>query len=402
MQKDYDINQGARRMAGVKPSMIRTIMNRATEIQNEGKPVIKFSVGEPDFDTPSDIKEAAIRAITNNKTHYGSNKGDPVLRKKISAQLKEEIGVDYDPETEIIVTCGAAEALNNVILTFVDPGDEVVVLQPAFVTYACLTGECEAKMVEVPMDPANGFQVNMEALEAAVSEKTKMLVLNNPSNPTGCVFQREYLEKIAELAQKFNFLVLADEIYSRLVFDGAEFVSMASIPGMRERAIVVSGFSKTFAMTGWRLGYIAAPAKLCSLMIRTHQYSTTCAPTFIQIGVAEGMDTPRTKKEVEEMIEAFARRRELIMKELDTVPGLSYVKPYGAFYIMVNVRGLGLSGSEFSKKLLEEKYVASVPAVGLGESTDSFVRFSYANSDENIINGIARVREMAKEILGQK
>ena len=401
MEQSYDITQGARRMAGVKPSMIRTIMNRAAELQNEGKPMIKFSVGEPDFDTPSDIKEAAIRALTNNKTHYGSNKGDPALRKKISASLKAEIGIDYDPETEITVTCGAAEALNNAILTFVDPGDEVVVLQPAFVTYSCLIGECEAKMVEVPMDPALGFQVNMDALEAAVSEKTKMLVLNNPSNPTGAVFGRPYLEKIAELAKKFNFLVLADEIYSRLVYDGAEFISMASLPGMKERTILVSGFSKTYAMTGWRLGYLAAPAKMTSLMLRTHQYSTTCAPTFIQIGVSEGMDTPRTKREVDDMVAAFARRRELIMKELDTVPGLTYAKPYGAFYIMVNVRGLGLSGTEFSKKLLEEKYVASVPAIGLGENTDSYVRFSYATSDENIVKGMERVREMAKELLGQ-
>ena len=306
--------------------------------------------------------------------------------------------MEYDPETEILVTSSAAEALNNTIMSFVDDGDEVIVLTPAFISYKCLVNLCGAKYIDIPMDPENGFQVDVEAIKAAVTDKTKMLILNNPSNPTGAVFSKENLAEICKLAVERNFLVLADEIYSRLVYDGAEFHSVASFPGMRDRAIVISGFSKTFAMTGWRVGYIATDAKLAARILRTHQYSTTCSPTFIQVALAEAMDTPRTRKQVEEMIQAFANRRQLIMGLLDDIPGLTYVKPYGAFYIMVDVSGLGMTSTEFAQKLLEEKYVATVPAVGLDDKTGKFVRFSYATSEENIQEGLRRVKELVEEL----
>ena len=202
------------------------------------------------------------------------------------------------------------------------------------------------------------------------------------------------------MAVERNFLVLSDEIYSRLVYDGAQFHSVASFPGMRDRAVIISGFSKTFAMTGWRVGYIATDAKLAARILRTHQYSTTCSPTFIQVALAESMDTPRTRKQVEEMIQASANRRKLIMKLLDEIPQLSYVKPYGAFYIMVDVSGLGMTSTEFAQKLLEEKYVATVPAVGLDDKTGKFVRFSYATSEENIQEGLRRIKEMVEELNG--
>lgn len=398
MNASYDLCTGAKRLSQVGASPIRTILDRATALRGEGKPVIPFSVGEPDFNTPFEIKEAAIRALTNNLTKYTSNRGYPQLRKVLADYIKEETTVDYDPDTEIIVTSSAAEALNNTIFSFVDEGDEVIVFTPAFVSYQCLVNMCGAKFVDVPYDANNGFQIDMAAVHAAISEKTKMLILNNPSNPTGAVLSKESLEEICELAVKHNFLILADEIYSRLVYDDVEFTSIASFPGMKDHCIIVSGFSKTFAMTGWRLGYIATDKKLANTLIRTHQYSTTNSPTFIQAGTAEAMQSPATKKQVAEMIAAFARRREIFMKGLDEIPELIYSKPYGAFYIMVSVEKLGMTAEEFAKKLLEEKYVATVPAIGLGDKTGNWIRISYATSEENISEGLRRMKELVNEI----
>ena len=394
----YDLNVGAKRLEKVEPSLIRTVLDRTAVLRGEGKPVIAFSAVEPDFNTPSDIKEATIRAITNNQTKYGSNQGYPPLRKLLQGYIKEETGIDYDPNTEILITSSAAEALNNSIMAFVYEGDEVIVLTPAFVSYKSLINMCGAKFVDIPLSAENGFQVDIEAVKAAITDKTKMLVMNSPSNPTGAVFSYDNLKQLCELAVEHNFLILSDEIYSRLVYDGAEFHSIASFPGMKERSIIVSGFSKTFAMTGWRLGYIATSAKLRGHILRVHQYSTTCSPTFIQVGLAESMNTPNTKKQVEEMLAAFANRRKLIMKLLDEIPGLTYVKPYGAFYIMVDVSALNISSMDFSMKLLEEKYVATVPAVGLDDHTGKYVRFSYATSEENIVEGFRRIKEMVEEM----
>ena len=400
MKQEYLLSTGAGRLKNVRPSLIRTILDRAAALRAEGKKVIPFSAGEPDFNTPSDIKEAAIRAITNNETHYGSNRGYPPLRNILKEYILRETGMEYDPASEIVVTSSAAEALNNVIFSFVDEGDEVIVITPAFVSYKNLVNMCGGIFVPVPMkaDGEKGFRVDIEAVEAAVSERTKMLVLNSPSNPTGAVFSREDLERICSMAVEHNFLILSDEIYSRLVYDGAEFHSVASFPGMKDHSIIVSGFSKTFAMTGWRIGYLASDKSLVDHIMRTHQYSTTCTPTFIQVGLADAMESPRTRKDVEEMIAAFAARRKLIMELLDDIPGLSYIRPYGAFYIMVDVSGLGISSMDFSMKLLEEKYVATVPAVGLDDNTGKYVRFSYATSEENIREGLGRVKEVVSEL----
>lgn len=394
----YDFSQGAARMHQVSASLIRTYSNRAAELQAEGKPVIRFSAGEPNFNTPSDIKEAAIRAITNNYTHYPSNKGYGPLEKEISRYTEEFTGVHYDPDTEVLVTSSAAEALNNVMLTFVGPGDEVIIPTPAFLTYKALTGLCGATMVPLPLDAETGFQLDPDALEKIITPRTKMLVLNNPCNPTGAVLPYGTLARVCQLAQKYNFLILSDEIYNRMVYDKAKFYSVASFPGMKKQAIIVNGFSKTFAMTGWRMGYICLSADLLPVLLRCHQYSTTCSPAFIQVALAETMNSPLTRLQVKMMLEQLANRRKLVMQELDGIPGLSYIPPQGAFYIMVNVRGLGMSGSAFSEKLLEEKYVATVPAVGLDEPSDSYVRFSYAASDEDFREGFRRIREMVREV----
>ena len=379
--------------AGLQPSLIRTVLDRGAALKAEGRPLIALSVGEPDFPTPAAIREAAKKALDDGWTHYGSNRGAPGLRKIIAKQLEKNTGVSYDPSWEIIVTCGGAEALNNTILAFVGKGDEVIIPTPAFVSYKNLTILAGGVPVLIPLDPEKDFQPDPEEIARHITPRTKMIILNNPNNPTGAVYKREVLEKIAELAVRNDLLMLSDEMYSRLVYDGTEFVSMASFPGMKERTIIVNGFSKTYAMTGWRLGYLAAPKALADVIIKVHQYSTTCSPTFIQMGLAEALEDPETEKETCAMIERFAARRKLLLSLVSEVPKVRAVRPMGAFYLMLDVSGTGLDGMTFAMRLLEEKYVATVPAVGLDEASGRFIRISYAAAEESLKEGIARMKE---------
>ena len=379
--------------AGLQPSLIRTVLDRGAALKAEGRPLIALSVGEPDFPTPAAIREAAKKALDDGWTHYGSNRGAPGLRKIIAEQLEKSTGVSYDPAWEIIVACGGAEALNNTILAFVGKGDEVIIPTPAFVSYKNLTILAGGVPVLIPLDPEKDFQPDPEEIARHITPRTKMIILNNPNNPTGAVYKREVLEKIAELAVRNDLLVLSDEMYSRLVYDGTEFVSMASFPGMKERTIIVNGFSKTYAMTGWRLGYLAAPKALADVIIKVHQYSTTCSPTFIQMGLAEALEDPGTEKETCAMIERFAARRKLLLSLVSEVPKVRAVRPMGAFYLMLDVSGTGLDGMTFAMRLLEEKYVATVPAVGLDEASGRFIRISYAAAEESLKEGIARMKE---------
>ncbi len=384
--------------AGLQPSLIRTVLDRGAALKAEGRPLIALSVGEPDFPTPLPIREAVKKALDDGWTHYGSNRGFPALRKVIAEQLQKSTGVSYDPEREIIVTCGGAEALNNTIMAFVGAGDEVIIPTPAFVSYKNIATLAGGVPVLIPMDPEGGFQPDPEEIARAITPRTKMIVLNNPNNPTGALYRKEILEKIAELAVTNDLLVLSDEMYSRLVYDGAEFVSMASFPGMRERTIIVNGFSKTYAMTGWRLGYLAAPRELADVVIKVHQYSTTCSPTFIQVGLAEALKDPETEKESLAMAERFAARRRLLLSLIKEVPKVRPVTPQGAFYLMLDVSGTGLDGMTFAMRFLEEKYVATVPAVGLDEASGRFVRISYAASEESLKEGIARMKEFVNSL----
>lgn len=379
--------------AGLQPSLIRTVLDRGAALKAEGRPLISLSVGEPDFPTPAPIREAAKKALDDGWTHYGSNRGVPGLRKIIAEQLEKSTGVSYDPAWEIIVTCGGAEALNNTILAFTGEGDEVIIPTPAFVSYKNLTTLAGGVPVLISLDPEKDFQPDPEEIARHITPRTKMIILNNPNNPTGAVYKREVLEKIAELAVRNDLLVLSDEMYSRLVYDGTEFVSMASFPGMKERTIIVNGFSKTYAMTGWRLGYLAAPKALADVIIKVHQYSTTCSPTFIQMGLAEALEDPETEKETCAMIERFAARRKLLLSLVSEVPKVRAVRPMGAFYLMLDVSGTGLDGMTFAMRLLEEKYVATVPAVGLDEASGRFIRISYAAAEESLKEGIARMKE---------
>lgn len=384
MKKDVNLLDGAQRLQAVKFSPIRVIIDKAAALRSQGYKVLALSAGEPDFNTPQDIKDATIAAINDNFTHYGSNRGLPKLRKLIAENLLKDTSVSYNPETEIVVTCGGAEAINNAIISVVDKGDEVIIFTPAFVSYENLVRFCGGTVIDIPLKKEDSFQINIDEVKKKITEKTKLIILNNPNNPTGAVYSKEVLGDLCKLAVENNIMVFSDEMYSKLTYDDVKFYSVASFPGMKERSMIINGFSKTYAMTGWRLGYLAADERLLSKIMKTHQYSSTCSPTFIQVGLSNSMNSEHTISEVKAMIGQFAKRRTMLLEGLDRIPKLSYVKPYGAFYVMIDVSKTGLSGEEFAKRLIDEKYVATVPAVGLGKECVDFIRVSFAASDETI------------------
>lgn len=385
---------GANRLTNVKFSAIRKVLDQAQALRDKGREVIALSAGEPNFNTPEPIKKAAIKAIEDNYTHYGSNRGLLKLRKIISDRILKQDNVFYDPKTEIVLTTGGAEALNNIILATVDEGDEVLVFSPAFVTYKNLVNMCGAKCIELPLTAERQFQPDIEELEKAITTHTKMLIMNNPNNPTGAVYSEDILREICKLAVKHNFLILSDEMYSSLVYEG-KFVSIASFPQMKKYAIIVNGFSKTYAMTGWRLGYLQADARLVSHIMKVHQYSSTCSPTFIQVGLAAAIESSQTQEIVNDMVKEFKNRRLLLIDKLNKIEGCTFVKPQGAFYVMIDVSSTGLTGEEFTTKLLEEKNVAVVPVVSMGKDQiySNYIRVSFAASSEDISKGIELIGE---------
>lgn len=399
MMKDYDISSESERVKKVEPSLIRTVLNRVDELRKAGLKIIALSAGEPDFDTPSDIKEATVKAINQNFTHYSSNRGYEPLRKKIAQKTRKETGMEFDYRSEILVTSSGAEAINNTILSIIDEGDEAIVFSPAFVNYENMIKISGGVPVMIDLKPENNFAIDIKEVEARITKKTKMLVINNPNNPTGAVYNKETLEQLCRLCVQYNFIIVSDEMYSRLVYEDADFYSICSFPGMKERAVIINGFSKTYAMTGWRLGYITAEEKRIRAILKIHQYSTTCSPTFIQMGVAEGMDTKQTDVEVSAMLNAFAERREQLVKGLEKINGLSYITPRGAFYLMADVSKTGLSGMEYAKRLLEEKHIAVIPAVGLGGNCTDFIRLSFAASTENIKAALVEIGEFTQGLV---
>lgn len=387
----------ARKLRNIKISMIRTIMDRSKEMAQSGLPVVPLVAGEPNFDTPQAIKEAVIEAIRENESHYASNRGYPPLRREISRWTQKTVGLSYDPESEILVTSGGAEAINNALTAYLEPGDEIIVFTPAFVNYANVAVLSGATVVPVPLRVEDGMQINVDRVREVLTPRTKMIVVNNPCNPTGAVYSHETLQALCGLICERDLLAFSDEIYSTLVYDG-RFESLASFPGMRGRTIVMNGFSKAFAMTGWRLGWLCAEKQRISDILKVHQYSTTCSPTFIQVGLARSMNADETGRETAQMARAFAARRQRVMEGLDTVEAIRYIPPSGAFYCFADVSGTGLSGEDFARRLLEEQYVATVPGVGFSEECGGFVRISYAASGEAVAEGMRRIAEFVRSL----
>jgi len=389
------------RAKNIEPSATLSISARAKALQKQGRDIISFSAGEPDFDTPSVIKEEAKKAIDEGFTKYTPTSGIPELKEAISKKLEGENGLFYSPR-EIIVSCGAKHSLFNAILTLCNPGDEVLLPKPYWVTYLEQIKLAGGKPVFLEPSPAT-FTAGIEEIRKALTPCARILILNNPSNPTGVVWEEEELEKIAELAKEQDLVVVSDEIYERLTYDGAKVRSIASFPEMKERTIVINGVSKTFSMTGWRIGYAAGPQEVIEAMERLQDHSTSNPTSISQRAAWRALQTDPCL--VEEMVEKFNERRKLIMQHLSEIPSVTFPTPRGAFYIFANFSSyLGKSfqeksinsSLELAELLLEKAQIACVPGAAFG--MEGYLRFSYAASEENIENGMKRLKDFINQI----
>jgi aminotransferase len=364
------------------------------DIVAQEKEVISLGVGEPDFDTPWHIREAAIYSLEHGRTHYTSNLGLPELRSAICRYVQRHFRIAYDPHTEVIVTVGVSEAIDLALRALLNPGDEVLYHEPCYVSYSPSVLLAYGKPVAVPTRAEENFRLTAEALAAKITDRSKVLMLNFPCNPTGATQSRSELEKIARLCIEHDLIVLTDEIYSELTYDDAEHVSIASLPGMRDRCIFLHGFSKAFAMTGWRIGYACAPAPITDAMMKIHQYAILCTSTMAQDAAIEALE--RGSKHVEQMRTEYEHRRNLIVSRFNDL-GLPCFKPVGAFYVFPDIRASGLSSREFCVRLLQEKKVACVPGGAFGPSGEGFVRACYATSLEQIKLAMDRIEEFLGE-----
>lgn len=379
-----------RTIADVPPSGIR----RFFDIANEMEDVISLSIGEPDFATPFHIREKGIESLEKGKTWYTPNAGLIALRRSIAGYVQRHQGLTYDPQTEVLVTVGGSEGIDLCMRTLLNPGDEVLIPEPSFVCYTPLTRMAGGVPVPLVTREEDAFRLTAEALRAAITPKTKLLILPFPNNPTGAVMRREHLEAIAEVLRGTDILVLSDEIYSDLTYGETPHVSIAALPGMWERTVYISGFSKSFAMTGWRLGYVCAPAPLCRMMLKLHQFALMSAPTTAQYAAIEAMDNG--DDDVAMMRSDYDSRRRFIVSELRDM-GLSCFEPEGAFYVFPSVAATGLSSEEFCHRLLLEKHVAAVPGSAFGACGEGFIRISYCYSIRHLTEAMKRMREFVKE-----
>lgn len=345
--------------------------------------VISLGVGEPDFATPWNIREAAIYSLEKGQTSYTSNLGLLSLRNAIAKYCSGFFKIDYDPASEVLITVGVSEALDLALRALLNPGDEVIYHAPCYVSYSPSVVMAHGVAVEVTTRKEDGFALTPEAVEAAITDRTRVLMLNFPTNPTGAVCSREQLEGIAALAIKHDLIVITDEIYSELRYDDEPHLSIAVLPGMRERTILLHGFSKAFAMTGFRLGYSCAPAPLTEAMMKIHQYSMLCAPITSQAAALEALENPATMEIVESMRVDYKRRRDFMVRRLNEM-GLSCHSPGGAFYVFPDITKYGLSSSDFALRLLEEENVAAVPGTAFGEGGEGFLRCCYATAYEQL------------------
>ena len=373
----------SRRMAQIPSSAIR----RFFDILNELDDVISLGIGEPDFVTPDHICQAGIASLNQGRTRYSSNAGDIRLRELIANKLSELYGIRYDPETEIVVTIGASEAILDAMIAVLDPGDEVIIPQPCFVSYvpsAVFAGGVPV-LVDTSLD--NEFAVTADEIEARITPRTKMVFLSYPSNPTGSVVSRQEMLRISRVAQEHDLLVLSDEIYDRLVYD-TEHVCVASLPGMWERTLHIGGFSKAYAMTGWRIGFIAGPGELMQAVAKVHQYAIMCAPTMAQYAAMQALK--EGEPDVLRMVSEYDRRRKLIVRGFNSM-GLPTLEPRGAFYCFPKVSGLRMDDEEFAERLLMEERVALVPGSAFGATGKGHVRVCYAAPIEQIEEALTRI-----------
>ena len=373
----------------VKPSGIRRFFDIAASMEG----VISLGVGEPDFPTPWHIRRAGIKSLENSQTRYTSNSGLIELRHEISAYLERRYGLSYDPKSEVLVSVGGSEGIDSAIRALVARGDEVIIPQPSFVCYEPIVRLSGGEPVIIELKAENEFRLTAKQLRDAITEKTKLLIFPFPSNPTGAIMEKEDLEEIAEVLRETDVCVLSDEIYSELTYGGRKHVSIASIDGMRERTVVVNGFSKTYSMTGWRMGYACAPAPIIEQMTKIHQFAIMSAPTTSQYAAVEALRNG--DDDVAEMVAEYDMRRRLMVHGFNGL-GMECFEPRGAFYCFPSIKSTGLSSEEFCERLLLSKKVAVVPGSAFGQCGEGFIRASYCYSTDHILEALRRVERFLK------
>ena len=379
------------RVSKLKPSGIRKFFDIAATMDN----VISLGIGEPDFDSPPSVIEAGIRALREGQTHYTSNAGITELRVKLAAHINLLYGIQYDPATEAVITVGGSEALYLAATALLNPGDEVIIPTPCFVSYQAQVMLADAVPVEIPCHMEDNFDVDTSAIEAAVTPRTKAILIGFPNNPTGAVATRERLLEIARIAEKYDLLVLSDEIYDRLVYGGHQHVCFPTLPGMRERTVRLGGFSKAYAIPGWRIGYALGPAAIIQGLVRVHQFTVMSSPTISQIAAIEALAD--IDEAVAMMVEEYDRRRKFVVADLNRM-GLPTFEPKGAFYAFPKVSVTGLDDETFANKLLNEERVAIVPGSAFGAGGEGFCRISYATSCEKLEESLRRIEKVLKRI----
>jgi aspartate/methionine/tyrosine aminotransferase len=361
---------------------------RARALEAQGRPMIHLQIGEPDFDTPAHVREAAKRALDEGATHYAPFPGIPELREAIADDVTRRKGFPVD-SSQVFVTVGGKGVMLYAILGLIDPGDEVIVPDPGYPIYESLTRFVGATPVPIPIRMEHDFRLDVEELASLITPRTRLLIINSPANPTGGVLTRSDLERIAQLAEEHDLWVMTDEIYGRILYDGAEHISIASLPGMAERTILLDGFSKTFAMTGWRLGYAVVPESLVPTFGELVINTISCAPTFAQVGAVQALVGPQD--DVEAMVVEFKARRDLVVEGLNEINGIRCATPLGAFYAFPDISGTGLTGADLAERLLLESDVCVLPGTAFGGVGTDHIRISYANSRENLTEALNRI-----------
>jgi aspartate/methionine/tyrosine aminotransferase len=382
------IRRVATRMSTIGTEGAFAVSARARALEAQGRPMIHLQIGEPDFDTPAHVRDAAKRALDDGATHYAPFPGIPELRTAIAEDVTRRKGVAADP-SQVFVTVGGKGVMLYAILGLIDPGDEVIVPDPGYPIYESLTRFVGATPVPIPIRMEHDFRLDVEELAGLITPRTRLLIINSPANPTGGVLTRSDLVRIAELAQEHDLWVMTDEIYGRILYDGAEHISIASLPGMADRTIVLDGFSKTFAMTGWRLGYAVVPDSLREVFGELVINTISCAPTFAQVGAVAALTGPQD--DVDAMVVEFKARRDLIVAGLNEINGIRCATPLGAFYAFPDISGTGLSGADFAERLLTEADVCVLAGTAFGGVGNDHIRISYANSRENLTEALHRI-----------
>lgn len=383
-------NAISKKIEGIQPSGIRKFFDVVSEMPD----AISLGVGEPDFDTPYSVREEGIYALEKGRTFYTSNAGLKELREEISRYLKRKYSLDYDADDEIMVTVGGSEAIDVALRCMVDPGDEVLIPTPCYVSYlpCAIMADAVPKVIELKAE--NQFKLTRQELIDSITDKTKILILAFPNNPTGAIMTKEELEELVPVIIEHDLYVISDEIYSELTYDN-KHCSIASLPGMKERTVTINGFSKAFAMTGWRLGYACAPKEIMKQMIKLHQFAIMCAPTNSQFAAIEALRN--CDDDVDRMVEAYNQRRRFLLNSFKEM-GIDCFEPFGAFYVFPSIAKFGMTSEEFANRLLREQKLAVVPGTAFGECGEGFVRISYAYSIENLKQGMDRIRKFIESL----